>query len=392
MKYNHLSEQELFTPLRIATEKILSTAVSSQVKIDRLERMTELGRRNLLIRCWIEPIDNLPPSFIIKKVEGEYNRDRYDSSDTKRLFNDWIGTQFLNMVSAELQHSPRFYGGNSKLGLIVIEDVQHRHSLVESLLGSDRSLAERALLQYATCLGKLHRDTVGKVGEFETLYRTLAPGIKFIRASLNITQLKLIFESLEIELNSYCLQDIKTINNMLLHPGEFLTYVHTDACPDNVLDTGNKLRLIDLETGGFNHAFIDAACSRMMFPSCWCSKALPLDLVRKMEYTHRSILSEACSTLEDDSVFETALVNACGMWLLYTISRHFEPALAKEQDFGISTIRQRILTRLHTFINLSTELNRLNGLRDVSNRLLDVLSQRWSAVPELPLYPPFVCK
>ena len=154
MKYNHLSEQELFTPLRIATEKILSTAVSSQVKIDRLERMTELGRRNLLIRCWIEPIDNLPPSFIIKKVEGEYNRDRYDSADTKRLFNDWIGTQFLNTIALELQHSPKFYGGDRTLGLIVIEDVRHRHSLVESLLGSDpkatrkrnRSLAEWALL------------------------------------------------------------------------------------------------------------------------------------------------------------------------------------------------------------------------------------------------------
>ena len=175
MKYSRLLDPESFIPLSMAAEKILSTAANSQVKINRFERMSEPGRRNLLIRCWIDRIDLLPASFIIKKVEGEYNPDRYDLADTKRLFNDWIGTQFLNTVSPQLHHSPRFYGGDRRLGLIVIEDVHHRHSLVESLLGSNRSLAEWALLQYATCLGQLHHDTVGRVGEFERLYRTLAP-------------------------------------------------------------------------------------------------------------------------------------------------------------------------------------------------------------------------
>ena len=385
----NISDRELFASLRIAASQILSEALNCQIQITRSERMTEAGRRNLLLRCWIEPIENLPASFIIKKVEGDYSPERCDSADTKRIFNDWIGTEFLNTVSPELHHSPHFYGGDRRLGLIVIEDVQHRHSLVESLLGRDRALAEWALLQYATCLGQLHRDTVGKVEEFERLYRNLAPKMEFIRASLNIQQLKFKLASAAIELDSHCLQDLEIINNMLLHPGELLTYVHTDACPDNVLDTGSKLRLIDFETGRFDHAFIDVACGRMMFPSCWCSKALPLNLVQKMEHTHRAILSEACYSLEDDRVFDTALINACGMWLLYTILRHLESALATEQDFGISTIRQRILARLQTFIELSTELNQLVGLRDVSNRLLDILSKRWSDVPELPLYPAF---
>ena len=186
---NSIGDRELLIPLRIAAEQILSKALNSQIQIDRLERMTETGRRNLLLRCWIEPVENLSASFIIKKVEGDYSPEHYKSADTRRIFNDWIGTQFLNTVSPELHHSPRFYGGDRRLGLIIIEDVQHRHSLVEPLLGGDRSLAEWALLQYATCLGQLHRDTVGKVGEFERLYRTLAPKMEFTRASLNIQQL-----------------------------------------------------------------------------------------------------------------------------------------------------------------------------------------------------------
>ena len=388
MESNHIQERS-FTSLRIAVEKILSTSLNTQIKIGRLERITEAGRRNLLLRCWIDPVGDLPPSFIIKKVEGDYHPNRPNSLDTKRLFNDWIGTQFLNRVSGKLQHSPKFHGGDRTLGSIVIEDVQHRNSLVEPLLGNDRNYAEWALLQYATCLGQLHRDTLGKIREFEQLYRTLAPGIEFTRASLNIQQLQSKLDDLSIDLNDRWRQDVKTINDMLARPGDLLTYVHTDACPDNVLNVGEKLRLIDFETSRFDHAFIDAACGRMMFPSCWCSKALPLNLVQRMENTYRAILSQTCPSLEDDRVFETSLVNACGMWLLYTILRHLEPALAEEQDFGISTIRQRILARLVTFIDLSIESNLLPGLRSVSSRLLDLLKERWSNVPELPLYPAF---
>ena len=388
MESNQTQDKNTLETLRLTAEIILSAKLNNKIKIDRTERMTEAGRRNLLLRCWIDPVAGLPTSFIIKKVAGDYNPESYDSEATKRLFNDWIGTQFLNTVAVE-QHSPKFYGGDRSLGLIVIEDVQHRNSLVEPLLGNDPDRAAWALLQYATCLAQLHRDTVGKIKEYERLYRTLAPKIEFTRANLNVRQLQSKLNSLSLELNERSQRDIETINNMLASPGELLTYIHTDACPDNVLDTGTRLRLIDFETGRFNHALIDAACGRMMFPSCWCSKALPLDLVEKMESIYRAILSQACPSLEDDLVFETALVNACGMWLLYTILRHLEPALVEEQDFGISTVRQRILARLVTFIDLSTELSLLPDLCSVAERLLDLLDKRWSDVPKLPLYPAF---
>lgn len=388
MDYSYISEQKLFVfkPLCIAAEQILSIKLNTQIQIKRLERITEAGRRNLLLRCWIDPADNLPNSFILKKVEGNYDPES-NLADTRRLFNDWVGTQFLNSVSSESIHSPRFYGGDRRLGLIVIEDVPHQHSLVEPLLGSDRSLAETTLLQYAACLGKLHCDTIGKLEEFERLYQ-IAPRIKLTRASLDVRQLQSKFDSLAIEFDSDCLQDIETINTMLLHP-EFLAYVHSDACPDNVLGTKDKLRLIDFETGSFNHAFIDAACIRMMFPSCWCSKALPLNLVRRMENAYRTILVEQCPQLENNLVFKTALVNACGFWLMYTMLRHLEFAIAEDRDFGISTLRQRILTRLQVFIDLSIETKQLLGLRSVANRLLYLLIERWSDVPNLPLYPAF---
>jgi hypothetical protein len=116
--------------------------------------------------------------------------------------------------------------------------------------------------------------------------------------------------------------------------------------------------------------------AEMMFPSCWCSDRLPDNIVQQMEKTYRAILSQHCSVVEDEQIFETALVNTCGFWVLYTLTRHLEDALEKDVDFGISTIRQRILARLEVFIATSQEFNQLPGLCSTSSQLLDLLRQR----------------
>ena len=390
MSYHENQSQETFKPLCIKAEQLLSAALNNKIHINEVECLTEKGRRNLLLRCFINSVGDLPSSFIIKKVETEnYNPDHADSWDTKRLFNDWTGSQFLNTIPSQFKHSPDFYGGDRHLGMIVLEDVQHDNSLVEPLLGSDRDHAEWALLQYAACLAKLHTDTLGKEAQFEELYKTISPEMKFTKASVNIRQHQSRLKNLGIHPKSDWLRDLEAIDKTVSYPGEFLAYIHTDACPDNVLDTGNELRLIDFETGCFGQAFIDAACGRMMFPSCWCSKRLPQTMIQRMEDTYRAIIIQHCPIAKDDGIFETALVNTCGFWLLYTLSRHFDTALEKDIDFGISTIRQRIIARLSAFVATSQEFNQLPSLRDTSSRLLDFLLQRWSDVPELRLYPAF---
>jgi hypothetical protein len=194
---------------------------------------------------------------------------------------------------------------------------------------------------------------------------------------------------LGIQPESNWLCDLNLINETINHPGDFLAYVHADACPDNILDTGEGLRLIDFETGHFGHAFIDIAYGRMMFPSCWCANRLPNPVVQQMENTYRAILIKRCSSVESDSIFETALVRACGYWMLNTLARHCETALRKDLNWGISTTRQRILARLEAFITTAQEFNQLPGLRGTTSRLLEHLRQQWSDVPDLPLYPAF---
>jgi hypothetical protein len=388
---NTTQGQEASNSPRISAERLLSAALGNQIHIHEIECLTEMGRRNLLLRCCINPIDGLPSSFIIKKVEvpSGYNPDDAKSWDTSRFFNDWVGSQFLSTISSTFEHSPRFYGGDRNLGLIVLEDVQHVRSLVKPLLGSNRTDAERALLQYSICLGHLHTETIGKAAEFGELYRTIAPNAKFGRTAIAIDRHQSMLENLGIQPEANWLHDIQMIEDTLNQSDDFLAYVHADACPDNVLDTGDALRLIDFETGHFGHALIDAAYGRMMFPSCWCANRLPSEIVQQMENTYRAILVQQCPVAEDDQIFETALVNVCGFWLLYTLTRHFESALKEDVDFGISTIRQRILARLEAFIAVSQEFNQLSALRGTSSQLLDLLRRRWFNVIDLPLYPAF---
>lgn len=385
--YSHIPRK---TDRRVipTAEQILSKVIGCQIKFTRVERLSEGGRRNLLLRCHTPSTGGLDLSVIIKKVGAKsYNPEDATSSDTLRFFNDWIGSQFLSTLPSPFKHSPHFYGGDRTVGLIILEDVQHRGCLSEPLLGNDCVQAEQALLRYAACLGQLHADTLGKVEEFETLFQEVAPHLKPPRATINIQRHQLILESLGIQPESDWRHDLESIDEAVRHPGDFLAYVHADACPDNVLDTGQELRLIDFETGGFGHALLDAAYGRMMFPSCWCANRLPPAIVKQMEDTYRAILITKCPVAEDDHLFESVLVKMCGFWLLYTLTRHLESALKTDLYWGIATVRQRILARLEVFISTSQEFNHLPALRSTSSQLLDRLRQRWLKIPPLPFYP-----
>jgi len=373
-----------------AAEGILSTTVGHPTQLTQVEFISERGRRNLLLRCHCPSDTGLPSSLIIKKLKANsYNPGDINSWDTLRFFRDWLGAQFLSTISDQSLHSPRFYGGDLNLGFIILEDVPHHARLVESLLGDDRHQAERAVLQYAACLAQLHVDTLGKAGEFEALARAIAPKAQFMRESVDIPTQQRLLNSLGIQPEDNWLHDLNTINEAMNHPGDFLAYIHADACPDNVLDTGEGLRLIDFETGHFGYAFIDIAYGRMMFPSCWCANRLPRNVVQQMENTYRTILSKHCPSVESDSIFETALVRACGYWMLNTLTRHLESAVQNDLNWGISTTRQRILARLEAFITTAQEFNQLPGLRGTASRLLDLLQQRWRGTPSLPNYPAF---
>jgi hypothetical protein len=121
-----------------AAERVLSTAVGSPIQFTQVECLSKRVRKNLLLRCHNPSKVDFPPSLIIKKVKvNPRNLKDADSWHTVRFFHDWMGAQFLSILPGNFKHSPRFYGGDRNLGLIILEDVQHSACLVETLLGND---------------------------------------------------------------------------------------------------------------------------------------------------------------------------------------------------------------------------------------------------------------
>ena len=63
MEFNEIPT-ETFESLGIAAEKILFESLFHPIEIDKIDRLTEPERRNLLLRCFINPVQDLPSSFI----------------------------------------------------------------------------------------------------------------------------------------------------------------------------------------------------------------------------------------------------------------------------------------------------------------------------------------
>lgn len=389
-----IDKPETFDSITGAAEKMLSDIFGYQIRFTKVDRLSEPGRRNLILRCVSAPTNELPSKFIIKKVEANlYNPDDSNSWDTKRFFSDWVGSQFLSSLGKEANHGPHFYGGNRDLGFIILEDLGQHRSLAEPLLHEDAISAEAALLRYSSRLGKLHANTINQQGLFEKLLHSVgATGSSFAptesEIEKGIQQVQKILDGLGVVDENF-LQELWAIQAAVINPGPFLAYIHADPCPDNVFDSSEQMQLIDFEFGHFGHALIDAAYGRMIFPSCWCANRLPQPIVAQMESLYRSELILGCSDAQDDNIFQDALVAMCGYWLLKTLERHLESALKEDQTWGIASLRQRILARLEAFVSTSEEFSRFPAIRATSNRLLDVLGKRWPDVLPLPVYPAF---
>jgi thiamine kinase-like enzyme len=392
---NKVDKPEDFSSLASVAERMLSEAFGSQIHFTNIERLSEPERRNLILRCSITPTGDFPSRFIIKKVEVKsYQPDDPKSWDTQRFFSDWVGSQFLSSLGNGVSHGPRFYGGNRDAGFIILEDLGPHRSLVEPLLHEDANSADTTLLRYSARLGKLHADTIKHASTFEDMWHSVnstgqsfAPNMNEIEEGTQ--KLLRILEGLGVVVEANDLQELRSIAAAVTNPGPFLAYIHGDPCPDNVFDSSEQLRLIDFEFGHFGHALIDAAYGRMIFPTCWCANRLPRSIVVQMESQYRTELSRGCPEAQEDSVFEAALVTICGFWLLNTLEWHLENALKEDQNWGIASIRQRILARLEAFVTTSEEFGHFPAVRGTAGRLLDLLRERWPEVLPLPMYPAF---
>jgi hypothetical protein len=313
------------------------------------------------------------------------------------LFNDWAGAQFLTGVVEDLPPGPRFYGGDKTTGLIVLEDLGASDTLADLLLGVDPGLAEAALMSFAATLGRMHALTVGRATEYAAVRNALATGTATVKARLAqgnlgdcIPRFKEGCATLGVRVRVGLDDELRLVAVSIEDPGPFLAYTHGDPCPDNALYSAGNLRLVDFEFGGFGHALLDATYGRMPFPTCWCVNRLPVAMPARMEVAYRAEFVKGCPEASDDRLFYPALVEACACWMITTTSWHLEQALRQDGQWGIATMRQRVLMRLDSFVHVAEQFGYLPATAATAADMAARARALWpSEADETPSYPAF---
>ena len=80
---------------------------------------------------------------------------------------------------------------------------------------------------------------------------------------------------------------------------------------------------------------------------------------------------------------------ACAAWTVTTVRWDLERALEKDEQWGISTIRQRQLLRLGRFTRVAEKSGDLQATAETAREIARRLRDIWPTEAEMPLYPPF---
>ena len=184
--------------------------------------------------------------------------------------------------------------------------------------------------------------------------------------------------------------EMERVRQEMDEPGPFLAFSPGDTCPDNHRLTATPyVRFFDFEFAGFAHAFLTTAYFYLPLPTCWCVNRLPKEAVAQMEAVYRTELAAQCPQATDDALFYPPLLAARAFWTIATLNWGRNAIEGNDDQWGISTVRQRHLLRLDNFADAAEQFNAFPALGDLSRRLAANLRTRWQLPEEMPLYPPF---
>jgi len=390
--------------------KILSSHFQRGINFSKIIQLTEIDRRNLILKLIIEnPTTLIPASVILKKttveIQGETEQEQWS-----RFAHDWAGIEFLSAIGTD--HAPQFWGASLEHQFILIEDLGEGHpSLVDPLTRASSPInlqkAEEALTAYVQRIGKMHADTFGKTQQFEAILTRVYPQtlrFHYLKTD-DVTRILKRFEDLLGKITPQLQQEIEQIFSYLQQNDEFRVLLHGDICPDNVYFQGEKMRLIDFEYGDIGLALIDGVYLRMSMPSCWCSKNTPDNIIIKMETLYRNELKKKIETANVDNLYYRAKVYACAYWIIHNANRWLDEFLEQEWicpsgplasdskwDPTTNAFRPRMLSRLQSFIVHASRLGYLPVFTVACQALLHYLKQQWPQTSFMGFFPVFESK
>jgi len=339
-----------------------------------------------------------PATVILKRARDGFGLQSTDpDSPASLLFNVWASLEFLQEIFGETSPLPRLYAGDRQAGWLVMEDLPDSYPLHQALWGNDPLRAQRELLRFAQMLGELHARALPRTARYLELRQAL--GCFFPIATHDPGPLLhgwvQTLEQLGLGLPAAALDELQGVTEVLDRPAGSLTFMHGNAIPTNLAETGGRLRLHDCEESGLRHALLEGVNLRMLFPTCGLKfvRRFPEAVWRPAEAAYRAALAAICPAVAADESYARALTAASvfralsgSLWGELSLGW----ALTADDDPRVDHVRRCRLARYDAFVQTAAEFDRLPHLRRYFIDLASSLRERWpGAADELALYPAF---
>jgi hypothetical protein len=295
-------------------EQLLTRRCGATVTLAEPEELGGSGR-SVVVRARVaENPFGLPRSLVIKHYQRERTPGRVD-----RFRHEAASCQLFTALPGGCRPSPELVAHDPENRLLVLEDLGRSATLADKLFGSDSAAAERCLISWARALGRLHAVTAGREHDFGALLRRLGerswcdPVADEARAALADVP-ELVSAKLGVRVSAMAEQEAHATAR-LLGGTRYRAFSPSDTCPDNNLVTSKGVRFVDFEWGCFRDVMLDAAYTRVPFPACESSFALPAGLPEAMLAAWRSEVVAVWPDLDESSRLTGRLLDAQLLWV-----------------------------------------------------------------------------
>lgn len=352
------------------------------------------SERSVVLRTRVaENPFGLPRSLVIKHYQreaapGQADRFRFEAASC----------QLFTALPVDCRPSPVLYALDPQNRLLVLEDLGRAQTLADKLFGEDPDTAERSLLAWARALGKVHAVTAGRENDFGALLRRLGvrawrdPMADEARNALAVVP-ELVSGGLGITVSEAAANEAYAAVR-LLGGTRYRAFSPSDSCPDNNLVTSRGVRFVDFEWGCFRDVVLDAAYTRVPFPACESSFALPPGMSDAMLAAWRHEVRSVWPDLEDPARLAGRLLDAQMLWVWLTTMLLLPPGLASDGPIGPDARRspRALLALAHYWGGLALDAAQGNrpATAELASAMVGALRGRLGDGPtELPVFPAF---
>jgi len=371
-------------------EDLVREAFGGGTRIVSVEDVGGRRRRSLIHRLTLSG-PNAPQSVIVKQLKAVRPDSARDNDQTSLFLAELSSLRFLTELGLD-DLSPRLFAHDVARHILVMQDLGPGVSMADVLQARSEPSSVPTLHAYAKSLGRMRPFGTPSQPVPDPAHRGRGAGGRRALGEgrpgghLGGRHLSRVGGPVPV---AGSLSRAERRAGTPDRAGRLGDVHHGDPCPDNnVVAADGSVVHFDFEFARARPALVDGSYFVVPFPTCWCVKAIPSALRIEITETYRAELATHLPAANDPVVFGRALTDAAALWVARDMTAGLlAGALKKDQKWGISTWRQRMIHRLPDFIELAHRHDHLPAFAETAESLHRRLTGQWVKLTPMPTYP-----